>query len=191
MELNNQQIEQFNRFFENGGKLQKGLVYLDGYRSKSLGLFGKKKLIKSTEEFKKCLEMVPNHWQSMVLMAKSYQRLEYHDEAFELLEKAFQVELENSTIPLEASLEAMHLGKIEKAIFYSEEAIKRAPDNFALVGNHAMNLLVAEKDNEAKEYIERAIQMNPNDQINRNIQNMIVAVTSGKKKRPTFKDAIG
>jgi hypothetical protein len=58
------------------------------------------------------------------------------------------------------------------------------------MGNHAMNLLVAEKDKEAKYIIEEAIRIQPKDSINRNIESLIRDVLSGKRKRPTFEDAI-
>jgi tetratricopeptide (TPR) repeat protein len=191
MELTKEQIDYFNTAFERAGKRQSGIVYLDGYNRRPLGFFGKKKLKKSIDDFKFCLELIPDHWQSMVLMAKSYQRLDLHSEAFDLLEKAFTIELDNATIPMEASLEAMHLNKIDKAIYYSEQSIKRKPNDFALLGNHAMNLLVAGKDMDAKEIIDEAIRLNPNDSINKNIEKKISDVISGKSNRPTFKDAIG
>jgi hypothetical protein len=58
------------------------------------------------------------------------------------------------------------------------------------MGNHAMNLLVAEKDDEAKDVIEAAIRIQPNDSINKNIESLIKDVLSGTRKRPTFEDSI-
>lgn len=135
--------------------------------------------------------MDEDHWQSMVLMAKAYQRLGKHEESFELLEKAFLIETSNSSIPMEAALEAMHLEDIDKALFYSAESLKRKPEDYALIGNHAMNLLVAAKDKEAQHFIKMAIQINPEDAVNLNIERVIAEVISGKRTRPTFKDAIG
>ncbi|WP_111683490.1 SseB family protein [Winogradskyella tangerina] len=189
-EIQHKANEAFNKIYEEAGKKQEGLIYLDGYKSKSLGASGKERLEQSIIGFKKCLEMIPDYWQSMVLMAKSYQRLERHTEALELLEQAFKIELKNHSIPMEASLEAMHINDIEKALFYSEESIKRKPDDYALMGNHAMNLLIAEKDDEAKETIDKAIELNPKDAINKNILSIIKGVISGKRKRPTFKDSL-
>lgn len=189
-ELDNKKIQEFNEIFEQAGKKQEGLIVLDGYRKKELKESEKLKLEESIKDFKKCLEINPDHWQSMVLMAKALQRLERHQEAFEQLEFAFKLELENHIIPMEASLEAMHLKDIEKAIFYSEESLKRKPNDFALLGNHAMNLLVAKKDQEAKETIEEAIKLQPNDSINKNVESIIKDVIAEKRKRPTFEDAV-
>ena len=189
-EIENNKIKEFNIFFEEAGKNQEGLIHLDGYKIRPLNAYGTQKLEKSIDNYKKCLELFPNHWQSMVLMAKSFQRLEMHSEALEQLEHALNIELKNHSIPMEASLEAMHLNNIEKALRYSQESLKRKPDDFTLLGNHAMNLLIAKKDVEAIEIIEKAIKINPTDSINKSILSTVKGVISGKKSRPTFKDAI-
>jgi tetratricopeptide (TPR) repeat protein len=189
-EIENKKYQEFNEIFERAGKRQEGLILLDGYRRKQLNSSEKMRLEESIKDFQKCLEIVPNHWQSMVLMAKAFQRLEKHNEALEQLELAFHSEKENHTIPMEASLEAMHLKDLDKALFYSEESLKRKPNDFTLIGNHAMNLLIAQKDNEAKEMIEKAIKISPNDSVNRNIESIVKDVLSGKRIRPSFEDVI-
>jgi tetratricopeptide (TPR) repeat protein len=189
-EIERKRFEEFNKIFNRAGKAQEGLIFLDGYRRKNLNTTQKLKLEESVIDFQKCLEIVPDHWQSMVLMAKSLQRLERHSEALEQLESAFKIELKNHSIPMEASLQAMHLNDLNKALFYSEESLKRKPDDFALMGNHAMNLLIAQKDIEAKNAIEKAIKLKPNDPVNRNIESILKDVMSGNRKRPTFEDAI-
>jgi tetratricopeptide (TPR) repeat protein len=189
-ELEDKKNQEFNEIFARAGEKQEGLIFLDGYRKKELKESEKLKLEESINDFKKCLEIVPEHWQSMILMSKALQRLERHQEALEQLEFAFKLELENHIIPMEASLEAMHLQDLEKAIFYSEESLKRKPNDFALLGNHAMNLLVAKKDQQAKETIEKAIKLQPNDSINKNVESIIKDVIAQKRKRPTFEDAV-
>lgn len=189
-EIESKKYEEFNKIFERAGKRQEGLILLDGYQRKPLNSSEKVRLEDSIKDFQKCLEIIPSHWQSMVLMAKAFQRLERHSESLEQLELAFNTDKENHTIPMEASLEAMHLKDIDKALYYSEESLKRKPYDFVLMGNHAMNLLIAHKDDEAKEMIEKAIKLNPNDSVNRNIESMVKDVVSGKRKRPTFEDSI-
>jgi tetratricopeptide (TPR) repeat protein len=182
--------EKFNEIFKRAGTRQQGLVLLDGYHRKNLSTNDRAVLEESVKDYKICLAMVPNHWQSMVLMAKSLQRLERHTEALEQLESAFNIEMDNPTIPMEASLEAMHLNDLDKALYYSEESLKRKPNDFALLGNHAMNLLLAQRDLDAKTVIEKAIKLQPNDAVNRNIESMVRDVIAGRRKRPTFEDSI-
>lgn len=189
-EKENKKFQEFNEIFERAGKKQDGLIYLDGYHRKKLSGSEKLKLEESVIDLQKCLHLVPNHWQSMFLMAKALQRLERHSEALEQLEKALKIELESPSIPMEASLEAMHLKDLDKALQYSYESLKRKPNDFVLMGNHAMNLLIAGKDQEARETIDKAIKIQPNDSVNRNIESIINEVLLGKRERPTFENAI-
>lgn len=189
-QIDNKRYQEFNEIFERAGKKQKGLIHLDGYKRKSISIADKLRLEESIVDLKKCLDILPGHWQSMFLMAKALQRLERHSEALEQLESAFNIELGNHSIPMEASLEAMHLKDLNKALYYSEESLKRKSNDFALMGNHAMNLLVAEKDSEAVCIIEEAIRIQPNDSVNRNIAALIRDVLAGKRTRPTFEDSI-
>jgi hypothetical protein len=189
-EIENKKYQEIHEFFERAKKKQEGIIILDGYEIKKIEKSQKLRLEESINDFQKCLEIFPEHWQSMFLMAKSYQRLERHFEALEQLEAAFKIELENHVIPLEASLEAMHLKDIDKALYYSGEALKRNSNDFAVMGNHAMNLLIAQKDNEAKKIIDEAIQIKPNDSVNKNIKIIIEEVIDGKRKRPVFEDTI-
>ncbi len=110
---------------------------------------------------------------------------------FFYFETALKIEQINHNIPLEASLVAMHLKQIDKAIEYSKEAVRRKPDDVAVLGNHSMNLLIAGLDNEAKETINKAILINPNDNINRQIKIKIDGVIAGYAKRPTFEETLG
>lgn len=189
-EIQNRKYQEFDEIYNRAGKRQEGLIILDGYKRKKLSSSEKTKLEESIKDLQKCLEIIPEHWQSMMLMAKAYQRLEMHFEALKQLEMAFKIELDNYSIPLEASLEAMHLNDLDKAIYYSEESLKTKPNDFALMGNYAMNLLIASKDQIALQTIEEAIKINPNDSVNRNIELIIKNVISGKRKRPTFQDLI-
>lgn len=182
--------QEFDMIFKRAVDRQNDLIIYDGYNRKKLSPSQRVKLEESIYDFKHCITIIPDHWQSMVLMAKAFQRLEKHSEALEQLEIAFKIELENHTIPMEASLEAMHLQDLNKALFYSEESIKRQPNDITLLGNHAMNLLIAKKDVEALVTIRKAIQLQPTDAINKNIESTINKVIAGKRKRPSFEDTI-
>lgn len=190
MELNEAQVKYFNELFEKAANHQDKLIYLDGFKRRSLGFFDRIKLKRSIADFKKCLKIVPNHWPSMVLMAKAYQRLGDHTTALAWLERAYELEPNNSAIPMEASLEAMHVGDVTKSLFYSEAALKLKPSDHGLMGNHAMNLLIAGKDQEAKAFIDQAISIKQDDQINQNVLMVIDEVMSGKRPRPSFRDVV-
>ena len=191
MSLTENQISDFNKYYEKGCALQKGIILLDGYTPKSLGFFEKIRAKKALKSFEDALEIYPESWQSLFFIGKIYQRMREYQKSLSYIEKAMIYEKDNYVLFQEASLVAMHLNQIEKSIEFSEISIKISPENFALLGNHAMNLLVAEKDDEAKQVIEKALSLNPNDTYNRRIKQKIENVILKKEKRPTFKNAIG
>lgn len=191
MNLTDQQIADFNNAYQKACDKMKGIVILDGYRPSGIGFFEKFRANKAIKYFEEALAIEPNHYQSLFFLGKIYQRFGEYEKSLALLEKAMQLEKENHNLPLEASLVAMHLNQIDKAIEYSNEGIRRKPNDFALLGNHSMNLLIAGKDQEAKETIEKALKLNPADEINKRIQSKINSVISGQVRRPTFKDSVG
>lgn len=190
MDLKQEQIDAFNAEYEMAMQKMKGIVILDNYRPNKIGFFEKLRAKKSIRHFENALQIVPEHFASLFFLGKIYQRLEKYEISFSYFEKALEFEKENHSLPQEASLVAMHLNKIDKALEYSKEALKRKPDSFAIMGNHAMNLLIAGKDQEAINTIETALQLRPKDSVNKNIKEKILNVINGKSKRPTFKELI-
>jgi len=189
--MTDEQIAEFNSLYETGCKKMKGLVILEGYRPKRIGFFEKIRANKAIKSFEKALSIYSDHFQSQFFLGKIYQRLGDYEKSLFHLESALTLEQTNHNIPLEASLVAMHLNQIDKAIEYSKEAVRRKPDDSAVLGNHSMNLLIAGFDNEAKETINKAISINPDDNINRRIKIKIESVIAGHTKRPTFEEALG
>ncbi|WP_433900861.1 SseB family protein [Sphingobacterium puteale] len=183
-------MEKFNEIFRRSNERQKDLIYLNEISIENPTSAEIVALESSITDFQECLSIVPHHWQSMFFMAKALQRLERHTEALEQFEAAFKIELENHFIPMEAATEAMHLKDLDKALFYSEESLKRNPNDIASMGNHAMNLLIALKDMEALMTIENAIKLAPHDKINNNIASIVRDVIAGKRQRPTFEEMI-
>lgn len=189
-EAERQHIEQFNTLYDLACEKQKDLILLGGYHMQELNAKDQERLEESVHYFEQCLALIEDHWPSMVLMAKALQRLERHEEAFALLEKAFVINEENHSIPMEAALEAVHLQDLEKALYYSAASMELKPNDFALMGNHAMNLVLAERDEEALALIEEALVLEPKDEVNENIKNLIKDVMAGDRKRPTMEETV-
>ncbi|MBC5843203.1 hypothetical protein H8R25_01955 [Flavobacterium sp. F-392] len=190
MNLTENQISEFNSYYNKACTLQKGIILIDGYRPKNLGFFEKMRAKKAIYNFEKALEIYPESWQTLFFIGKIYQRFRDYEKSLNFIELSMKYETQNHVLPQEASLVCMHLNQIAKAIEYSKLSININPENVALLGNHAMNLLVAEFDVEAKDIIEKAILLHPQDKINRNIKQKIENVILKKEKRPKFNDAI-
>lgn len=186
MELSDKEIEQFNKLYNQACKKMKGLIILDEYRPKGMSFLEKMRAKKTIKLFSEALKIDANHFASLFFIGKMYQRMKEYEPALEYMEKALLLDQTNPSIAQEASLVAMSLNQVEKAVVYSTEAIRRAPEHPAILCNHAMNLLIAAKDSEALEVIEKALSIEPGDEISQRVHGKILAVMSGEEKRPTY-----
>jgi tetratricopeptide (TPR) repeat protein len=191
MDLTEQQSQRLDSLYKQGCSKVEGLILLDGYRPKKVGFFERRRAKKAIELFKKVLDAVPSHFPSLFFIGKLYQRLMEYETALHYFEIALKYEHNDHSLPQEASLAAMHLNQIDKAIQYSAESVKRKPDHYVLLGNHAMNLLIAGQDKEAKETIDKSISINQTDKINQAVKSKIEGVISGNITRPTFGQTLG
>jgi len=188
--MTEQQIEEFDSLYQQACEKMEGLIILDGYRPKDISTSEKLRANEAIEYFVQALVIYPYHYQSLFFIGKLYQRLGNYEEALSYLEASLNIETANYSIPQEASLVAMHLNQFDKAIEYSNEALKRSPNNIALLGNHSMNLLIAGSDDEALAAINKAMSIDSTDEINQYIKSKIENVISGQEPRPTFENSL-
>jgi Flp pilus assembly protein TadD len=78
----------------------------------------------------------------------------------------------------------MALGKGEEAARVSREVMEKHPNNAGLISNHALALLIAGHVQEAEETVQSALQLEPENQITRNLAGLIAAVRNGRVPRP-------
>ena len=167
---------EFNALFEGAATRLQPLVAIGGYSPKRLSAAEAEQVRTCIRDFEACLGFASNHWQSMVFIAKSYQALGEHRIALDWLIKAMDIEKVNHVLPKEASLEAVHLRDIKSAVSYSAEALRRKPKDPELMGNHAMNLLIAGDDALSSQTIQEALSLAPSDEFNKRISAMIADV---------------
>ena len=163
--------------------MSEDLILLDERNDLELGFFKRRKAKKAIKHFSACLDLIPDHWPTHWFIAKVYQVLKDHTKALEHFEKAVDLELFNQNLPREASITAMNAGKVKLAVEYSLEALHREPNDSGLYCNHAVNLMVLGKDDEAMAHIKKAIQMDPDNEINNPAFSLIQSVANGERER--------
>ncbi len=185
-ELPEDKIPIFKSHFEEGNRLSEGLLIIKETTNSKLGFWKKRKARRALKHYSECLKLIPNHWQTNWLIAKVYQAISENEKALQHFQISVEIEKTNQNLPREASISAMDSGNVELAIKYSLEAINRAPNNSELYCNHAINLMVLGNDLEAMKCIKKAIEMDPNDQININALSLIQDVANKKRRRPKY-----
>ncbi|KNY28180.1 hypothetical protein Bccel_3454 [Pseudobacteroides cellulosolvens ATCC 35603 = DSM 2933] len=91
-------------------------------------------------------------------------------------------------MPREASLQCLNLGLGEKAVYYAKAAVELDRENDGLHANYGLALLINKQGNDAFAAINKVLEMNNQDQINKNIYQLILEVISGNNPYP---DRIG
>jgi len=187
-QLSEKERSLFNKYFAKGNSLSENILILKGTRKDKISSANSRKAQKAIDNYMKCLEILPNHWQTKWLLAKLFQAINQPVKALNYFEEALDIEDSNCDIAREASISAMDAGYTILAVKYSLEAIKRQPNDAGLMCNHALNLIVNGNDKEAKSWILKAIEIDSNDPINQKVYSIINQVINGKIARPKFNE---
>lgn len=179
----------FDRHYKEANALAEPLMMLKG-RKRRFILNKRARANKAIKHFKACLEIAPDHWPTMWLLGKLYQAMDEPKVALQLFLRVMKLEENNPEAAREASISAMTLGLIDVALDCSAEAMRRNPEDAGLACNHAVHLMVAERDAEAAEVIAKAHDMAPQDELIQRVKQLVADVASGKEQRPRH-DALG
>jgi Flp pilus assembly protein TadD len=179
-------IPLFNHHYKKGWELLDAVAILKEKNSTKPGFWQRWKGRRAVSHFKKCLAMVPLHWQTHFALGKAHQGLGEHTTALACFAEAFRLQPQNPDVVREASIAAMDAGQPDLAVHYSGAALALCPDDAGLMCNHAINQLVTGDDLRATELIAKALALAPDDPINQAAAQLIQSVANGLKKRPTW-----
>jgi len=126
----------------------------------------------------------PQNWAAFWIKGKGYQVLGDHKAANSAFKASFQIQRENPDVAREYAASCLELGYGAEAIRAAEHAIQLAPRDAGLHANLAVALLIHGRNTEAKQAIDEALKMAPDDKISRALQRLIDDVLSGKRKQP-------
>lgn len=104
--------------------------------------------------------------------------------------KAVEIEPEETSYLKELAGVLLEQSKFADALKYSEMAVVVQPDNHELLGNLALVELLNGDQQRAKTTIEKALQFNPNDQINQHLRQVFDECLSGKRPQPKSLDEL-
>jgi tetratricopeptide (TPR) repeat protein len=173
-------------FYNEALATQKNVVKLGDFNPKSLSYFGKLKAKRAINYFQKVLEVKPDDYRLFFFIGKNYQSLKLFDKALYHLEKSTELNHNDSLPPFEASIAALHLDLIDKAISLIKESIKRMPEDHAFVAVHAMYLLIAGAITDAQNKINEAYKISPRDNFVIELKVIIDEVKLGHLTQPTL-----
>jgi tetratricopeptide (TPR) repeat protein len=181
-----EQIEEHNRASKAAAQLIEGEIIVHGsqppskYR-RSVRL----KLERALQLYARVLEINPSNWSAMWLVGKIHQRFGDNSTALAWFSRAHRINPLHADVAREASICAMALGRSEEAISYACVAMQSQPHNSGLQANLALAFLLADKLDDAKVTIEKAILSDPKDKMSQTIRNMVDHFIDGGKRPPS------
>ncbi len=183
--MNNDQINQHNKSFDEACSLQKGLVHLDGNPDPSIGFFAKLKLKKSIKLFNKVLEINPTNLAASVFTAKAYQSLGDNESALKCLLVAWKHCGGNQSVAKEIGMTGGQLGRHDIVISVLRPLCEIGTNDAGLLTNYALSLLFTGDLEAAKYQFETALKVEPNNPMNGKLVNTMKTIIEKGLKHPT------
>ncbi len=124
-------------------------------------------------------------WNAWWILGKCWQLMGDHREAYKAFkESALRCREENPNPWREYMFECLNLGLASEGVVAAQKAVDIYPEDDGLASNLALAYLIAGRLDDAASQVQRAISMNPMDQITRHLEKQIADVVSGKVPQP-------
>lgn len=123
--------------------------------------------------FSRVIELNPSNWSAMWFVGKIHQRFGDHSVALEWFARAHTLNPGQVDVLREASLCAMELGRSKEAVPYASAALSLRPSDTGLQANLALALLLANRLDDAKQSIGKAMADDPADPIAKTLSRII------------------
>jgi tetratricopeptide (TPR) repeat protein len=166
---------------------QKGLACIDPY----IIIQGRPSRKPNTDKIRegiKYLDAVtkinPENWAAFWMKGKAYQALRHPQSAYNEFKKSFDIQKENPDVARELTIEALNLGKGEEGVEIAKHALTLKPNNPGLMANLGLAYLINGEIDNAEDITKKAINLDPLDEINKQILDIIEEVKSGKRAQP-------
>ena len=180
-EITDFSLERQDEYYKKGFACIDPYVQLDGRQSQRPNADKIKKGIKYLDAVSR---INPDNWAAFWLKGKAYQALGRPQPAYNEFKKAFDIEKENADVARELMIETLNLGKGEEGVEIGKHALSLKPNNPGLMGNLGLAYLINGEINNAEDITRKAISLDPQDGINKQILNIIKEVKSGKRTQP-------
>lgn len=126
----------------------------------------------------------PANWSAYWIIGKAQQVLGNSEDACIAFGKSYGLQKGNPDVAREYMFECLNLGWADKGIAAARHAVVLKPEDPGLVANLALALLIGGKLDEAAQTIATALTMAPQDEISRNLKQVIAEVQTGQRAQP-------
>ena len=134
--------------------------------------------------FQQVIELNPTNWQSMVGAGKVFQSLGKLDHALTWFLRAHDCVPTHPAVALEVGYAAGRLGRHDIAVRVMQAANKEHPEDAALCLNLGLSQLMSARPADASETFARAVELEPQRDMNRRLLDLAREVVAGNLACP-------
>lgn len=126
----------------------------------------------------------PENWSAYWIKGKGFQALGFSESAYKEFRLSFELQKQDVDVAKELMIECLRLGKGEEGVKVAKHALSLDKENSGLNANLAFSYLIAGDLKNATMFVDKAIRIDKNDQINQDLRTFISDVKSGAKTQP-------
>jgi tetratricopeptide (TPR) repeat protein len=106
------------------------------------------------------------------------------ERALQSLSRASELDSDNAVILKECAGVCLATNDFKTALELGRRAVSIKPDDVELLGNLAVIQLLGDQVSDAQQTIDRAVELDANDVVNKNVRAIIRDVVAGRRRRP-------
>ncbi len=146
---------------------------------------GQQELCRAVRLLTASIQLNSKNWAACWVLGLTFRMQGEHEAEYKALARAYRLNPEHKDVLREFCLSCMTLGYGEEAVQVGWQATELDPYDAGLLANLGLALLVSGDVDQAERVVQRALNMQPNDAITKNLLEYVQDVHSGKKPRPT------
>ena len=159
-------------------------MILDDQPHKKPGFFGRRRLRQAVQLFEQVIELNPANWQSMLFIGKAFQSLGELESCLTWFLRAHDCVPAHPSVAKEVGFAAGRLGQHDVAVRVMQAAAKEHPRDAGLQLNLGLSCLLSGKSAEAREAFARAVELEPERDVNKRLLDLAIDVGAGKRPCP-------
>ena len=144
-----------------------------------------KELKRGITLLRRAVDLYPDNWEAFWVMGKGYQALRQREDAYQCFQRAYSINPNNPDVGLEYVAECIAIGKGDEAVEIARGISEGNPNDVGLLSNLGLAYLIAGNVDKALEVTRKAMEMQPEDSVIKNLLSLIQNVQEGKIERPT------
>lgn len=173
------------QFFNRGVELIKPYIFLVDVPSENPNTEqGQKNISQGIEYLQVVTKLQSNHWPAYWQTGKAFQAICNNEQAYENFKKAYEIKPDEVDICRELMMACLEMGRTDEGVSVAWAAVQLEPNNAGLWANMSLALLLNAQLTKAKQAAEKALEIDPSDQITQNLLMAISQVQSGKWPQP-------